>query len=166
MKYQPRSPFYDRLPFGKHQGRYLSELLFHDPEWVMWAKDKHVIQPVFFRKELGQLFERLSSIIIPPAKDPDEARVADYHYASHSRLSFVSTRRASEPVTRHNKIVKTLPELDIAFSCKYRNTRYYRAYDPVISAILQEHFPGQSEPISDDQAIEFFTTPKNFLRGI
>lgn len=164
-KYTPRSPFYDRMPFGKHRGRYLCDIALHETAWLVWAKEKRVLQSVFYAVELARLFERISSIKVPPAQDPSEKRVVDYHYDKRRPLSDVRVRRESDDQSDHTDIVKTLSILDIAFSRNHRKTIYHNAYGPVVDAIYREYFPGHSGAVSDDEAIAFFTTEANFLRG-
>jgi uncharacterized protein (DUF3820 family) len=163
----PPSPFYDPMPFGKHKGRVLPDLILHETNYYFWASDEGVLEEVFDTWELDRLSQRLTAIKIRPGQDPTVARVADYHYRRHGPLSDVIIRSESEPSSSHTQIVKPRKELDIAFSRRRRKTRYHKnAYAPVIAAIYEEYFPGATVQITAAEAIKFFSTRSNFLRGI
>lgn len=155
------------MPFGEHKGRVLPDLILHETNYFFWASDKGVLEEVFDTWELDRLSQRLRSIKVPLGQGPTVARVADYHYRRHGPLKEVIIRSASGPSSSHTQIVKTLTHLDIAFSRRRRKTRYHKnAFSPVIAAIYEEYFPHATGRITEAEAINFFTTRDNFLRGI
>ena len=63
------------LPFGKHQGKTLPEVLFHDPDWFFWAAEKEFLSGRL-RTEAEMLFYRATNIKIPG--NPDAQLEAEY----------------------------------------------------------------------------------------
>ena len=153
------------MPFGKHQGRCLPDLILHEPQWFYWSYDQGILSNVYDTTELRKIVERSSSIKIPPSHQSGATRVADYHWENNTRIQ-VRVREETEDRSRHTRCRKTLDHLDIAFTLHHRKTRYHNAFNPVIDRVYEEHFPEATEQISDKDAINFFTTRENFLRGV
>lgn len=161
----PLSPFYDPMSIGKHTGRVLPDLILHETQWFYWSYDQGILSRWYNAYDLNNLVERASSIKIPPSPESGATRVADYHWENNSRIQ-VRLREETEARSRHSRCRKTLDHLDIAFTLNYRKTRYHNAFHPVINSVYAVYFPEATEQIPDAEAIKFFTTRENFLRGI
>jgi hypothetical protein len=88
-------PMWTTLPFGKHRGKTLPQVICHNPSWFLWAVRNDIFFPDLAR-EAEVLHRRLRGIIIPKSRPEDW--IVEYRYEDDGRfLGFDIVRKAEYP---------------------------------------------------------------------
>jgi hypothetical protein len=89
------------LPFGKHKGKTLPQVICSDPSWFLWAVDKDIFySPLAF--EADTLHRRLQGVIAPK-KHPDRWVFIYLYELEYSFQGFCLVKKEHNSSLRDNR---------------------------------------------------------------
>jgi hypothetical protein len=62
------------LPFGKHKGKTLPQVILHDPDWFYWAHGNSIFKSAILAEQASEVADKASRIRIPKP-DPENWRI-------------------------------------------------------------------------------------------
>jgi len=147
------------LPFGKHTGRTLPQILFADPGWFFWVHRKQALRGRL-EFEVGELFPRATRIRIPQG-DGERCIV---EYAVHPSGGLATVQLVPETAVREwgGSGSFTRPWIDLSIA------QQIRGYDQTGGKILIDflkttYFGSTCYKMTRDRCAEFFESPGNFV---
>lgn len=151
---------WSRMPFGKHIGKTLPQIIFHDPCWYFWAMKKGVFQYGVIKHEADLICRRTSRIKVP-GKASGEFEV-EYFFHEDAALSIIRVVPRDQPW--HSGSSTTLRQKYFDFLVPYRYALSNResAMKKLIKAIKYHHFDDANYKMTQDRCDEFFSDPCNF----
>ena len=148
------------LPFGKHQGKSLPEVLFDDPDWFFWAIDRDFLYGRV-RSEAEILFCRARNIKIPG--NPKEGRVAEYQFDPFTRefsgLRIVPSSK-SVGVSASNVYRRDRIDMSVPYKAGYYDKKGCRI---LVNACERYLFAADDFRPKRERYEEFFSNPDKFL---
>jgi hypothetical protein len=140
-----------RLPFGKHKGKTLPQVICVDPSWFLWAVRESVFK---YRHdhEVAILDRRIRGIKI--SKQHPEKWVVEYSYDSDRRfMEFDIVRRTDEPYLKHKSQSACL-DLSLV------QVRYAREWRNFIRDFRKHFFGGKN--LTKKRCERFFSDRSHF----
>jgi hypothetical protein len=148
------------VPFGKHKGKTLPQIIFTDPDWFFWAIEENVLLKEPLRREAKIIDTRARVIRIPN----NTAGNLEVEYLVHpptgkfGNMEIVPTsqplHRGSSPAFRKDVIDLSVPR-NIApydkFGCK-----------TLVSSAKYVLFGNASTRMTKERCETFFDNPVNF----
>lgn len=151
------------LRFGKHKGKTLPQVLFHDPEWFFWAyEDERLFKdsPPMLRREADTLYARARSIRIP--QNGSETRVVEYEFYPGTE-KFCGFEIVEESRPRHEGSTGTSRSTHIDMSIPRRQADYDKLGFKLLVDELKQVFFGDSEwRMTKGRCEAFFDDAANF----
>lgn len=147
------------LPFGKHKGKTLPQIVFTDPDWFFWAMEENVFKGPL-KREAERIDARARAIRIPN----NSAGNLEAEYLVHpptgkfGNMEIVPTRRAlhegSSPAFRKDVIDLSVP-------------RNIASYDKLgcrtlVSSAKSILFGSRTTRMTKERCEAFFDNPANF----
>lgn len=157
-----------KLYFGKHKGKTLEWIFFHDPEYIKWIVENGIHKDPFKFTAEGRA--RLEKLV---------------KRASHLKIPGFCERCGEKPITKMSLVLHTSGGLvGVEFHCEECRPResyystplnpsllesdYFRSYNKMgakilIRAIKGKYFGDSTIRLSQRRLEEFFDNPNNFV---
>src|SRR6516165_3134290 len=144
------------MPFGKHEGRTLPQVLFKDPDYFFWLLRKGVLKGAL-AIQAKHLAKKACRIRIP--REPAEAFVVDYFFNSEDQFSGFSIVPKDAYQSPH--VVYRLNHIDFSI---IRNHKQYAKgeYKRFLRDFRREFFGDESASMTKNRCEEFFDSD-NFV---
>jgi len=140
------------LPFGKHSGKTLPQVICHGTSWFLWAVRNSIFYPDLER-EAEILHRRLRGIIVPKA--PPEEWIVEYRYEDDGRfLGFDIVKKGSYRRSKHNYQANYL-------SVDFVRPRYRGEWRKFTRDLRWYFFAGRN--LTKDSCERFFSDKSRFL---
>lgn len=159
----PIAMIWTPLPFGKHRGKTLPQVMFADPDWFFWAYEQGAFaagSPL--RREAERIYRRARNIRVP--QDPDGERlVAEYAIDPITgRFADLELVPADRPAHDGGTPTHRSEVIDMAVP------REFTDYDKggmklLIRALKQYLFGGTSQRMTKERCEAFFDDAGNFV---
>lgn len=149
------------LNFGKHKGKTLPWVVFHDPDWFYWACEDGIFEDKgTLKKEARVVYKRSRSIKIPQTKS--ERQVAEYGF-NDRKERFVNLEIVpdSRPPHAGSTQVFRLPVIDLSVP---RDARSYDklGYRILLKAVKFILFRDPEYRMTEKRCGRFFNKKSNF----
>jgi len=150
------------LDFGKHIGKTLPQVIFDDPDWFFNAYEKGYFKNRDnLRAEANEVYERATSIRIPPAET--ERMVVEYRFDREShRFSNVEIMPADRPPHSGASLTERFDRFDLSY---LRGKKEYdkSGYDNLLSSMKACFFGDPSYRMTKARCEEFFSDNERFI---
>jgi len=149
------------LYFGRHKGKTLPWVIFHDPDWFFWAykngifKDKQTL-----RKEVREIYRKSRSIRIPQKRS--ERQIAEYGFSNRKgRFVNLEIVPVNQPQHEGSTPVYRLPVIDLSVP---GDTRSYDklGYRILLKAVKFVLFRNSKCRMTEKRCASFFNNDSNF----
>jgi hypothetical protein len=142
------------LPFGKHKGKTLPQVVFSNPDWFFWACENNWFdgRPVL-RHEAKIVFDTATSIPVPQEAGK-ERRVVEYNIGPDGKCWGFDLVPASSP--RHEGTTTTARRESIDLSYPRRLKNYDKLSYHIFLRSLKFHLFGSETKRMTRQACEKF----------
>ena len=147
------------LAFGKHKGKTLPQVLFSDPDWFFWAKEKEVFKGNL-AIEARELYNKARRIRIPRKREEDLVVEYGIHFPTgkFGVMELVPRERSphlgSTPTFRSDYIDMMVPKLQANYD--------KLGYDLFLKNLKFILFGKKSYPMTRERCEEFFGNENNF----
>jgi len=111
------------MPFGKHKGKTLPQIIFTDPSWVFWAYEKNIFKSRVLSREAEDICMKATSIKIPNQKR--ERKVAEYFiHAPTGKFAHMCIVPESQPQHVGSSRTARKDVIDLSFPGYYDKLGY------------------------------------------
>jgi hypothetical protein len=141
------------LPFSKHKGETLPQVICSDPSWFLWAVENEIFRSKRLADEAAILYRRIQGIIIP--KRRPRKWVVEYIYDCDGRFDgFLIVRKSENPYLKYNRQSDCLDLTAI-------DTRYKGEWRHFVCDFREAFFDGKS--LTKERCETFFSNESNFV---
>jgi len=141
------------VPFGRHKGKTLPEIIVRDLDWFFWALPKLYGRLAYEAQELAR---KVRAIKVPKS-DKGKLEV-EYQYEIDHRFCGLSFVRADS--AQYTRWTTRLPYLDLSWPLR-------RKYDKRAGRIMIRDFRinyfGKRKRLTKSRCEEFFSNDRNFI---
>jgi hypothetical protein len=144
------------MPFGKHEGLTLPQILFTDPDYFFWLKG---VLKGALASEINELAQKARRIRIP--REPAEAFMIEYRFEREGQFVRFSIVQRDKERYPESHIIHRATHLDFSY---LRNRKQYdkRGYVRFLRGLRKEFFGNKSARVTKDRCEGFFDDD-NFL---
>ena len=152
------------VPFGKHEGRTLEWIFFHDPGYIWWLIEEEVdLREDEVKERFDQLVRRASHLRIPGLCPWCKERPVTRMFLTHPRGGGLAAVTfdcdVCEPLGGSTS-VECIPS--------FYTPDHFRSYDKtgaeiMIAAIKYAYFGSSSARMTQKRMEDFFDDPNNFV---
>ena len=146
---------WSRLHFGKHKGKSLPQILFHDPDWFFWSHEQDNFDGAL-QVEAKELVVKAKNIKIPKVDGEDTVAVYHTHRGKFATFELIPESR---PTTSETAFRKSVIDLSVP--------RRISSYDKLgcklfLKQLKHYLFRNSSHHMTRKRCEEFFDDDSNF----
>ena len=152
------------LEFGKHRGKKLPWVVFHDPDWFIWAyEDKVFKDKGDIEEEAKEVYKKACSIRVP--QSGEEKRVVRYIiHPSYGKFDGIEIIPESQPLHDGASSAFRMDVIDMRVPRQYAK-RDKLGYRNMFRDIKRYVFGDSDYRLTKKKCEEFFDNDDNFVLG-